>query len=717
MEFHRHADDHPGRLAQHIDRCAHLGRQLYYLALQYCVRLGACAGLLVALSAPANAQITPDPMITFVANTTIQSAQVNYNFAELYANFADALNRTGGTMTGALLPNADNTLDLGSAALSWNDIWIDGTATIATMSVTTLTCTGCVGATQLASTTVTAAAYGSASGVGTFTVDADGRLTAASTTAIAIAATQITSGNYVATLTAGSGVAVGTGTGTGSTPAVSLTALTADWTQSGAYDIVLSNASAEIKIKESTGDTYYGILEVGDLSAADATYTFSGTSGTVYTSANDPFDTSGEIQSVAVGGDASGTVGNIAVANDSHTHDAGNLTGTTLAAGVVSTSITSTGTISSGTWSASFGNASVSAVAGGTYTGDDSIATVGTITTGTWNAGAVTSSGALTSSLASGTALSITNASVYANATNNMLLVGEDTAPVAGISLYVSQIGVSDAVKYAGYFSNTSTNLTSNNDRYGIYVASTGVTSGDSTAYGIYATASGGTTANWAGYFSGNVTITGTANAVGTITSGVWNAGAVTSSGTIAGVSVTASGNMGLAATGKLYLDGVAMTGNTYISEASADTVYLVTGAAIHLFTSTGFAAAAYPTTANPANVYLAGDGNYITIVTSLRAAKDVIGPIPTEEARRVVMALSGVLYRSKLPNDDRRIWPGFVAEDVEAVTRDLAMYGLDGTLQSVAYDRVAAYLVPVAQDHDARLAALEQRLAVLEAR
>jgi hypothetical protein len=49
-------------------------------------------------------------------------------------------------------------------------------------------------ATTLANTSVTAASYGSATAVGTFTVDAKGRLTAASNTNIALAASAITSG-------------------------------------------------------------------------------------------------------------------------------------------------------------------------------------------------------------------------------------------------------------------------------------------------------------------------------------------------------------------------------------------------------------------------------------------------------------------------------------------------------------------------------------------
>lgn len=89
---------------------------------------------------------------TFNPGTTILSAEVNANFATAYAN---ALNRTGGTMTGTLtaqviLPDGDNTRNFGSAAASWASAWFDGTVTIATLSLSTLTCTGCVGTTQAA---------------------------------------------------------------------------------------------------------------------------------------------------------------------------------------------------------------------------------------------------------------------------------------------------------------------------------------------------------------------------------------------------------------------------------------------------------------------------------------------------------------------------------------------------------------------------------------
>src|SRR3990167_8750492 len=67
--------------------------------------------------------------------------------------------------------------------------------------------------------------------------------------------------------------------------AVALGALPGDWSQTGAFDIILNNASSELQLLESVGGAFYATLDAGDLSA-DATYTFSGTTGTILTTAN-----------------------------------------------------------------------------------------------------------------------------------------------------------------------------------------------------------------------------------------------------------------------------------------------------------------------------------------------------------------------------------------------------------------------------------------------
>jgi len=88
---------------------------------------------------------------TFAPGTVLSSASMNANFAYVVAA---ALNRNGGAMLGTLttldvLPTVDNTSDLGSASFSYNDGWFDGTLTVATLSVTALTCTGCISNSQV----------------------------------------------------------------------------------------------------------------------------------------------------------------------------------------------------------------------------------------------------------------------------------------------------------------------------------------------------------------------------------------------------------------------------------------------------------------------------------------------------------------------------------------------------------------------------------------
>ena len=77
----------------------------------------------------------------------------------------------------------------------------------------------------------------------------------------------------------GSGIAI-TGDATTDTLTVALGPLTADWNQTGAFDIILNNADSQLQILESTGGTFFGTLDAGDLTA-DRTITIPDASGTI----------------------------------------------------------------------------------------------------------------------------------------------------------------------------------------------------------------------------------------------------------------------------------------------------------------------------------------------------------------------------------------------------------------------------------------------------
>lgn len=144
-------------------------------------KLALLALIVLGMAVPASAQITIT--YTFVSGTVADPDQVNANFAAIASN---ALNRAGGTITGNIIVNAGVTIDGvdigavlgGTGTVTFADVTATG------LTTTTFTCTGCVSGAQLASTSVTGGIYGSSTLVPTFTVDPDGRLTAAGTTAL-----------------------------------------------------------------------------------------------------------------------------------------------------------------------------------------------------------------------------------------------------------------------------------------------------------------------------------------------------------------------------------------------------------------------------------------------------------------------------------------------------------------------------------------------------
>jgi hypothetical protein len=132
---------------------------------------------------------------------------------------------------------------------------------------------------NLDNTAVTPASYGSASSVGTFTVDAQGRLTAAASTAIEIALGTNTSGSYVATITGGTGVTSSAATtGEGTTHSLSIgqdVATSASVTFAG-----LTLNSGSMVFEGATADAHETTLAVTD-PTADRTITLPDATGTV----------------------------------------------------------------------------------------------------------------------------------------------------------------------------------------------------------------------------------------------------------------------------------------------------------------------------------------------------------------------------------------------------------------------------------------------------
>jgi len=477
----------------------------------------------VGLSSVASATNT----ITLNLDNTAVSAG-SYGSASAIPTFTvDAQGRL--TAAGTASISTSFTVDADSGA----DLTISGGDTFTIVGGTGLTSVASATDTltlNLDNTAVTPASYGSASSVGTFTVDAQGRLTAASSTTIEIALGTNTSGNYVTSLVAGTGVTLSNDTATeGGTPTIAIGQSVAT-SASPSFNGLNLNAAGTIIFEGTTDDAFETTLSAGD-PTGDRTITLPDATGTVALTANklSAFASTSSAELISVISDETGSgalvfantptlvtpnIGaatgtslvlsgdltvngttttinsttvtvddkNIELGSSASPTDAGAdgggltlkgdtdktfnwidatdawtssenlnlltgktfkingtdvLSGSTLGSGVTASSLTSVGTIATGVWNgtaiaiANGGtgatdagaartalglaigtdvqayNATLAAVAGGTYSGDDSIVTVGTIVAGTWNGstialanggtGATSASGARTS--------------------------------------------------------------------------------------------------------------------------------------------------------------------------------------------------------------------------------------------------------------------------------------------------------------------------------
>jgi hypothetical protein len=174
-------------------------------------------------------------------------------------------------------------------------------------------------------------------------------------------------------------------------------------------------------------------------------------------------------------------------------------------------------------------------------------------------------------------------------------------------------------------------------------------------------------------------------------------------------------GNVAIGATARLYLDGVAGTGDTYITETGANAMSLFVGGVEGLYMTTAafYAIKVYDdTTANAVNVNVNTDGRMRRSTSSIRYKHDV-ATLDSADALAAVMAMRPVTYRGRTDADQRR-YVGFIAEEMQQWAPLLCTYddgGESGTPNYVTYDRVTAYLVAVVQQQQTEINALKARI------
>jgi len=425
--------------------------------------------------------INPQGQITSVSNTPISIApsQINAtipnsgltNSSITIGSTNVALGNTLTTLAGVSISGSTNTITNitnsglvnSSITINGNLIPLGGSATITSQTPNALTIgTGLSGTSfngsapvtiAISPTTVTAGSYGSAGSVATFTVNAEGQLTNATTTSIAISNTQVS------------------GLGTMSTQNANSVAITGG---------TIQGVSLTIDSLDNTpiGSTTASTAKFTTLSA-NSTVTLGNYTGYIYANGASTISASTTIPTTAL----SGTITNAQLANSSIT-----INGTAVSLG----GSTNVGTVTSVTATAPI------SVTNGTTTPAISISQANSTTSGylsstDWNTFNSKGSGSVTSVSGTGTVNGITLTGTVTS--SGSLTLGGTLGGIANSQLTNSTIsGISLGSNLASLTIGTGLSGTSYNGSTAITIANTGVLSVTGTSPVSASTTSGATT-------------------------------------------------------------------------------------------------------------------------------------------------------------------------------------------------------------------------------